>query len=823
MNKVFLSHSSKDKNQYLRIVAERLGKENIEYDEFTFEEGEQTLEEIERRLDSCDLFALFISDHALNSDWVMREISRASNQLDARKIKKIYPIIIDATVTYADSRIPKWLKDQYNLKLINRPVVAVRRIQSKLRELHWSNHPLAKARSAIFVGRNEILDDFERRIDDIDLQKPVCIIASGIRKIGRSKLLQHALVKSNIVQGSYSPIKITLDRIDSIEDFILKLFDTGLTSKTTDDVSGMLNKSMSDKELLLGEILQDIQATKEIIFVEDGGCLVTHTREIAAWLLNSISVVGKLTRPVLCISANFRINKTAIRHNKKFYALEVPELSTPERSGLLKRLLELHELEISADDFNFFAEQLHGFPEEAHFCADLILDHGVCGAKYESHQITEFNTEKASLLLRKYENNQKVLDFIYFLSEFEFVSVSFLFEIVDEFEYQSILEDLTTHLICDYIGGEHEYIRLNDTIRDLIKRNRLSMPDLYKERLRSHVQSFVKDNDKFERDAADFFYSVKEALAADEIIDDKYLVPSNILRTIKELYQKRENLKRVVKFADMLLMKESSLDPKLSQDVRYYLCLSLARQKDRRVLKEATHIHGPEHDFVLGYYYRLCGRHADAIDRLGKLVDTPYISSRAKRELVQVYLYIEEFDKALKMARENYEANRGNQFPIQSYLNCLLNSDEISNRKTEVERLIGELEQIGSNQSRQMTLIAKGLLESKVGTNKVRAFNFIDDAIALDEKSPYPYLAKFDIALRFNDANTMFEALGYLEKISESRTFSKNTIVKNKAYYSAAIGKLDLAESIVDNELANFPVETIVKMKIKLRNIASRQ
>lgn len=41
MIKAFLSHSSKDKNSYVRNVANWLNKDNIVYDEYTFEEGEK--------------------------------------------------------------------------------------------------------------------------------------------------------------------------------------------------------------------------------------------------------------------------------------------------------------------------------------------------------------------------------------------------------------------------------------------------------------------------------------------------------------------------------------------------------------------------------------------------------------------------------------------------------------------------------------------------------------------------------------------------------------------------------------------------------------
>lgn len=816
MNKVFLSHGSKDKELYIRTIAERLGKENIEYDEWTFEEGEKNSDEIEAKIDACDLFAIFLSDYALSRGWVQREMERAGKMLDI-KIKKIYPIIIDPSITYADPRIPEWMRDQYNLKFIGRPVVAARRIQSKLRELHWTEHPEKKLRQTIFVGRNELLREFESRIDDIDLPKPSCIFASGIQRIGRSSLLRNALAKSNLSKSSYIPIKISLDRLDSIEDVILKLFDTGLTSIETEKITDMLNKSMSEKISLLNTVLRDIQSTKEIIFIEDNGCFVGHKREIAEWLISALS--GLQPSPVLCVSTKYRIDRSQLRPYKNLYAIEVPELSPSERSGLFKRLVELHNIDINSDDFNYFANQLHGFPEEAYFCTDLILDHGMEKAKKASHEITEFNSERASILLRNFEQNQKALDFIYFLSEFEFIGLSFIFEIVDESEFQPILDEIVTHSICDYIGNEQEYVRLNDTIRDLIKRNRLELPDLYKDKLSQHVKRFVKNTNIFERDISDFFYSIKESLAHGDKIDQKFLVPSHILRTIRDLYYKRENLRRVVTLADMLLAKESSLDPKVAEDVRYYLCLALARQKDRRVLSEAFKINGPEHDFILGFYYRLCGRHADAIERLTKILDTHYISARAKRELVQVYLYIEEFDKAMSMARENYETNRGNQFPIQSYLNCLINAENPAEHKEEINRLIGELDQIGSMQSREMSLIAKGLVAAKIEINKTEAYNHISDAIGLNPDALYPYLAKFDIALRFHDSETMLECLTKLEQLANTKTFSNNTIIKNKAYYLAAQNKIEEARNLIRTGLENYPQETLDKLMIKLENI----
>ena len=80
MIKAFLSHSSTDKENYVRIVAKKLGKQNIHYDEFTFEEGEKTITEIFKGIDQSELFVFFISNESLNSAWVKKEIFTAKNK-----------------------------------------------------------------------------------------------------------------------------------------------------------------------------------------------------------------------------------------------------------------------------------------------------------------------------------------------------------------------------------------------------------------------------------------------------------------------------------------------------------------------------------------------------------------------------------------------------------------------------------------------------------------------------------------------------------------------------------------------------------------------
>lgn len=96
MIKCFLSHSSKDKDSYVRIVAGRLRKEVKIYDEESFERGMRTADEIARGLDESTLFVIFISNAALDSDWVKGELSAAQKKFEQGQLRRIYPIIIDS-------------------------------------------------------------------------------------------------------------------------------------------------------------------------------------------------------------------------------------------------------------------------------------------------------------------------------------------------------------------------------------------------------------------------------------------------------------------------------------------------------------------------------------------------------------------------------------------------------------------------------------------------------------------------------------------------------------------------------------------------------
>jgi hypothetical protein len=606
MVKCFLSHSSKDKKSYVEIVARQLGYHNCVYDQFTFEEGMKSLDEILKGLELSALFVIFISESSLISDWVKREITEAQRSFEEGDIKRIFPILIDPNITYQDERIPEWMRKEYNLKYISRPTVASRRIKQRLKEISWEYHPRIKALKKIFVGRNELINSFEERVDNFDKPKPTCIIASGIKEIGRRTLLRRCFIKSNLIDESYELPVINLSSQESLEDFIYKIYDLGLSEEY--DLTNFMKKSVADKISIAIKIVQDVQKAREIISIVDDGCIITFERKIARWFMHLLEGVKSEEKVTFSIAASYRLLKYHVRNEDSIYSIDVPELDRKERNGLLKRYSEFEKLDLNRDDFNFFSNLLSGYPGQIFYAVDLIKDLGIKIATKSPHLISEFNSTKAQRLLEKYEKDPNKIDFLYFLSEFDFISYEFIFEIVEEDKYYRIIDELIASAVCEILGANGEYIRVNDTVRDYVRRNRLSLPEQYKSKLKVHLENFLKSYKEEEKDVSDYFYSLKQALLQGQDVDDKYLIPSHFLKTIKELYDQYNKYDEVVKLADKVLANEDFLDFNIRQEIRHFLCLSLARQrKKERFLEEVHKIQGSEHNFLMGFYYRPTG------------------------------------------------------------------------------------------------------------------------------------------------------------------------------------------------------------------------
>lgn len=452
--KAFLSHSSADKDSYVRIVADRLSAEDIVYDEISFEAGERNLGEIIRGLDESTVFCLFISSKSLDSPWVQQEIDGASVRMKNGSLKYIYPIVIDRNITHEDPRIPRWLSENYNLRLVTRPVVAARRIQQKLRQASWAKHPKLKERQSVFVGRNAQIEAFERRFDDYSQPKPVLSVVAGSALIGRRTLIVNALQKLTLLGPERDAPVLHLDRHASIEDFILRLLDLGASDPSYSSLN-LTEQTIDEKISIAVDVLNDLASFKERVIVLDEGCLVTYERALAPWFATIVKSPTLAGTPLIFVASRWAPNPGEARQLASVvFSCSLGELDPSERKRLFARLLKIEEITLNNRDFETFADLLHGFPDEIFFAVDLISRYGVKGAIDRSNEIVEFNGEKASMLLRPFQKNDAALNVIRLLAQSEIFSIEFLCQVFEEELLIPVIGDLVAEHLCELIGAE---------------------------------------------------------------------------------------------------------------------------------------------------------------------------------------------------------------------------------------------------------------------------------------------------------------------------------------------------------------------------------
>lgn len=819
MIKCFLSHSSNDKDFYVRIVAKYIKKEVRVFDEETFEKGMSSSEEIINGLDESSLFVIFISNASLESDWVKSELLLAKDRLDSQKLKRVYPIIIEAGIDHTDIRIPGWMRESLNIQPILKPTIAARKINARLTEISWNIHPRLKEREEIFVGRNDLTKEIEERLDDFSKEGPVTLISSGLPSIGRKALIAHALRKGNLVRDSYDFPVVSLSALDGIEDFIVKIHDLGFVS--LNNISEKINGTVAEKIELAKVISSQIVAEKERIIIEDRGVLVQDDGTLVDWFEEICSAIGQTGHLTFGIASKFRLNQAINRKNPLFFSVSVKEMETAERNGLLKRYAEFQNLNLSKDDYSFFADLLTGYPEQVLFAVDLIESEGPVEAKKQSHTIRQYGSDKAKVVLDSFTNDREALEFIYFMSKFEFISYDVLFDMLDETDISPLLQKLLSGAVCEKVGSSGMYIRVNEVIRDYVSRSHYPLPKHYEEAISKHVQSFLSKYQDDNYDISDYIFSAQEALRSGSSIPDDLVIPSVFIKAIKRLYDEEKNFDEAIALADRVLQKEKFFHKNTVAHIRYIKCQCYARQHNAAFFGEVQKLGNPARAFLTGFYYRLAGNFSRAEEFLAPLVTAQRRDPKVLGELVLVYMQSFEYEKAYILSKESYRKKASDQINANNYFTCLLARNRSTETLSELRGIIDKLSLDNSERAQEMveSMRAKyaGLCEDK----EYESLHIIEAAIYRFENVRYPLLTKADLAAHFENKKALREAMLSLEKLVNRKSSAYRTVIRYKAMLLAMEGDLPQAKQLVDKELKGMIKTGLDRLNDRLNSLAN--
>lgn len=784
MLKVFLSHSSKQK-EFLNKITEYLKKKDIIYDEWCFESGGKTLDEIYNGMDESGIFVLFISNDSLNSEWVRKEILIAEDYLKKGRIKRFLPILIDKDINHNDTRIPFWISSNYNIRYIARPIKCFDLISQTLRLVKWELYPKNEELDQLFIGRNEQTKEFEERYFSTDDHKLNCVIVSGINTIGRRKYLNHILKNSNIIRKTYQIPVITLDQRNSIEDVIVKLYSLGYTNQDIDITRGLTQKNIDEKINIVKDLLIELNSNKDKLMIIDNKSIINRKGIITDWFLTLLKKLEIIDEPFIFIVNQTRvIHKQRINYKKNIITIDIPEFSPTERKGLFQSILKIKDISLKNEDINKICELFTGFPEQIDYTVSIIKEAGLEYLLSNMNEIIDYNTEKISKIIKNYDTNNLAKQVLALLSETEFISINFIEKIlIDDFESaKSILTELSNELIIEYVGSTKEYIRLNDAIKDYIQRLGYKIDNKYRENLVTQVNEIINNYDVLNSDISEYLISIKESLKIRKQIPEYIMIPSHYVNAMRELYNYDKRYKEVIELADRILLNEKSIDKNLIKEIRYWLCLSLARLRDKRILEEVQKVDGDEHNFLLGFYYRIVGRHSEAIEKFNDILSNNPKHFRARKELVQVYVNSEQYNDAMKFAKEAYNYDKNNPYHMQSYLKCLLRIPaEAESNTAIIKQLLDRLKESPHENAKEMYLTSISQYYAYIQKDIASAIQKIDDAIRIFPKKIYPYLAKIDFLKRINDHSGLEQFLKQIET-----EFNKDSDICNRLPYLSA-------------------------------------
>lgn len=815
MRKIFLSHRSTDKF-IVEIVAKKLGNNLAIYDAQTFQESSKTLDEIIESLNGSDIFVYFISENALklkpDFDWVKYELDNAKKLLDRMTIKTFIPIVIDRNIDHNDVRIPCWIKENYNLRPVTNTDKMFRIIKSRLLELTWEIFPNEKKRKHAFAGRSEYVGDLEARLFN-GHQTPISIIASGMNRVGRKSIIRYTLCKTGIIpDNSYEPITLTLKRDDSVEDLIIKLLENGNTDH--DYKISDLNCSLAEKINIAAKVISQAVGNTDVIFITDEGCIINTENVISDWFTEIIEKINKINRTVIAVASKFNLRDAYKTNDSEYiYYFKVDGLNKVDKTILLNQLTTTERINIRLEESQQLLALFKGFPEQVYFAVKLLKEKGFKNLMEESYQIIEYNSERVFDVIK--DLKQEELDFLRYLSEYDYISYENLTNLFENASENEVLHRFINMNICESYGGFNEFISVEQSIRDYIQRRILAVPEPYKKQITKFVTNFVANEDINDSDS--YYIGSKHYIINSDFdkLDDRFILPSTYLKAIIDLYNNyRNRYKDIAKLAYKILDRKNEYDVNIEREVRYWLCMSLAKTKDSRFMEEIHKVIGPEHNYIFGYFYRINGRIKEAEERLNEALKIRKNFPKAKTELVTVYLIQEEYEKALSLAKEVYTENTNNIFTINSYFRCLIRTNSVQEGSV-YEKLLSKLRSFNSSKANEMYYNNLAQYNAFYLHNLGGAINAVDDGLQQIDNKHYLLLTKLEIYIKFRDTKNALIVYEQLIRGGYEGSFISNTLKIKRAQIYMLENKISSAEHEIDT-ISNFSTETKTNLKMKI-------
>lgn len=709
MDKVFLSHSSKDKG-YVQYIADQFGKDKCVYDSMCFEAGMKVLDEIFREMGKTGIFVVFLSEHSLESEWVQRELAIAGEKYDNSQLSQILPIIIDPSIRYDDTRIPEYLRagwGAYKLAAITSNRVAYRKINTQFKRHVSKNHAASRQPESCFYGRDEEITNFKKKFDLGDGIK--VLAASGFMGMGRSSYLLRCLKQSGVMDEYYMPPSISLDEFASIEDLIVKLSEIGFGDYSLEKAAAL--SGMEEKIEVLVSVLGLIQNFREQVLIYDNGCLINGQGDLAYWFEKALA--GIRNEVTVLVASRYNVGMYCQKRNPSVFFQTISTLPYPEWMGLMRVYAQNCKLDLSTEDRAYFKDILTGYPPQVIYCVDQMRDNSVEEVKKHPKKIIDVFSPRVTELLESAfpeEIKDDAYGLLAFTSSYGVVPWDLLDAVLDkERNYKLAFSLFKSLTICRHLGINNEYVETNPVISDFIQRSRIKLPESIRQVLQERLDAFNKavetKGGSADEDFEDLKYYLKQNIKEGRDIPERFMYSTLYLSSIYELYN-QQRYKQVISLVEKLkdIGSFERYDQPVQMRIQEFYCRSLAQETDPKFYAEVEffkQVPGAnkedEYNFLRGFMCRKKSEYDKALGWYKKVLEKQPRHRSAMREIVIVYKGLEDYESAYEYAKTNYLRDQDNPYQIQPFFEILIRKspkERTSQENQYIQEMLRTMERI---------------------------------------------------------------------------------------------------------------------------------
>ncbi|MBQ0164434.1 MAG: toll/interleukin-1 receptor domain-containing protein [Bacteroidales bacterium] len=671
MIKVFLSHSW-DQKDFVLKVAQYLGRDIAIVDNYEFESGRKIEEEIEKSINSTNVFVYLASKGSIESDWCKRELTMARDLVDEKKLI-FCAFLVDNTITVGDCKpwIKQWLTTYYS-----NPILLARVVRRTVNELVAKTTPEVMARDLVFKGRNTEMGEIDKLLYSSSQNFAKALIISGMPHVGRKRLLREVMVNDiqHELHPTYLPIGITLQDKDSVEDLIFQLNQL-LLKYSNEDLKTMMTDGANCPSLAV-ELLNDILNAHERVLIDDNRCIVNPNGYLADWFIDIVNHPKLPPMVSMFVASTISPHPSEVRRNQLLRATQLNALNLQNMQILFNAYSQKVKVECDSNKASDYLSELTGYPEQVLDLVDVIHDYDQVTAERELPSIKKMFDKDIKQIVDEFSKSSNAIQLLILISRFEFVSFDLLRQLYPEDDIEDLLQQFRQQSLYESFGTFNQYMRLNSSLADYLDRYHFHLAPKYEKLLEDKSKEIINTNE--DEDLAVYLYKLKQQLKDPRFkIGSSYILPSLALKVIVEQYSAKR-YKDVVELANKVLYDNPRNNYEtVKYAIRNWLCLAYCRLGDETLFNEVQNFHGYTYHFLIGYFYRRQGNWPYALDSYNKALEAESpakakIYSKAKHEKVIVLMKMNDYHTAFDLAKINYESDPTNTYHIEAYYHCLV-------------------------------------------------------------------------------------------------------------------------------------------------------